>query len=89
MSKLTELIEKKKERKQSMPTKGSYYSKKEDFEFDYEKCKKLLNCLTGNGNLGELYKIFIEDEKSSFLAFIALAILAKRFLSPSFEVVSS
>ncbi len=30
MSKLTELIEKKKERKQSMPTKGSYYSKKED-----------------------------------------------------------
>lgn len=38
---------------------------KEDFEFDYEKCKKLLNCLTGNGNLGELYKILLEDEKSS------------------------
>ena len=37
MSKLTELIEKKKERKQSMPTKGSYYSKKEDFEFEFKK----------------------------------------------------
>ena len=42
MSKLTELIEKKKERKQSMPTKGSYYSKKEDFEFEFKKCDEEL-----------------------------------------------
>ena len=42
MSKLTELIEKKKERKQSMPTKGSYYSKKEDFEFTFKKCDEEL-----------------------------------------------
>ena len=42
MSKLTELLEKKKERKQSMPTKGSYYSKKEDFEFTFKKCDEEL-----------------------------------------------
>ena len=42
MSKLTELIEKKKERKQSMPTKGSYYSKKEDFEFEFKRCDEEL-----------------------------------------------
>ena len=42
MSKLTELIEKKKERKQSLPTKGSYYSKKEDFEFEFKKCDEEL-----------------------------------------------
>ena len=42
MSKLTELIEKKKERKQSMPIKGSYYSKKEDFEFEFKKCDEEL-----------------------------------------------
>lgn len=38
---------------------------KEDFEFDYEKCKKLLNCLSNNGNWSELYKILFENEKSS------------------------
>lgn len=38
---------------------------KEGFEFDYEKCKKLLNCLADNGKWGELYKILFEDEKSS------------------------
>ena len=38
MSKLTELLEKKKERKQNMPIKGSYYSKTEDFEFEFKKC---------------------------------------------------
>ena len=37
----------------------------EGFEFDYEKCKKLLNCLDNNGNWSELYKILLEDEKSS------------------------
>ena len=42
MSKLTELLEKKKERKQSMSTKGSYYSKKEDFEFTFKKCDEEL-----------------------------------------------
>ena len=42
MSKLTELLEKKKERKQSTPTKGSYYSKKEDFEFEFKKCDEEL-----------------------------------------------
>ena len=42
MSKLTELIEKKKERKQNMPTKGSYYSKTEDFEFTFKKCDEEL-----------------------------------------------
>ena len=42
MSKLTELIEKKKERKQSMPTKGSYYSKTEDFEFEFKRCDEEL-----------------------------------------------
>ena len=42
MSKLTELLEKKKERKQSMPTKGSYYSKTEDFEFTFKKCDEEL-----------------------------------------------
>ena len=42
MSKLTELIEKKRERKQSLPTKGSYYSKKEDFEFEFKKCDEEL-----------------------------------------------
>ncbi len=38
---------------------------KESFEFDYEKCKKLLNCLADNGKWGELYKILFENEKSS------------------------
>ena len=42
MSKLTELIEKKKERKQSMPTKSSYYSKTEDFEFEFKRCDEEL-----------------------------------------------
>ena len=42
MSKLTELLEKKKERKQNMPTKGSYYSKTEDFEFTFKKCDEEL-----------------------------------------------
>ena len=42
MSKLAELIEKKKERKQSMPTKGSYYSAKEDFEFEFKRCEEKL-----------------------------------------------
>ena len=42
MSKLTELIEKKKERKQSMPTKGSYYSKTEDFELEFKRCDEEL-----------------------------------------------
>ena len=42
MSKLAELLEKKKERKQSLPTKGSYYSKKEDFEFEFKKCDEEL-----------------------------------------------
>lgn len=38
---------------------------KESFDFDYEKCKKLLNCLADNGKWGELYKILFENEKSS------------------------
>ena len=42
MSKLTELIEKKKERKQGMPLKGSYYSKTEDFEFEFKRCNEEL-----------------------------------------------
>ena len=42
MSKLTELLEKKKDRKQNMPTKGSYYSKTEDFEFEFKRCDEEL-----------------------------------------------
>ena len=38
MSKLADLVAKKKARKQSMPLKGSYYSKKEDFEFEFKRC---------------------------------------------------
>ena len=52
MSKLTELIEKKKERKQSLPTKGSYYSKKEDLTERIELRTKILEFsgFSNNGN---------------------------------------
>ena len=40
MSTLTELVEKKKDRKKNTPVKGEYYSKTEDFTFEYRKCNE-------------------------------------------------
>ena len=40
MSTLAELVIKKRDKKQTTPTKGEYYSKKEDFTFVFKKCNE-------------------------------------------------